>query len=126
MTIDFHQSASCDGSVKAGFLGAATGLLNIVGLGGLVPNNGQADAQAALTAANNALQSATTQWTTAITNEKYKIIEDQIDNVQSLVTTATNQQAVINESLGEKIETNALLIGMLVALVAFLVMYDII
>jgi hypothetical protein len=117
-------SPTCDGSWKAGLLGAAKGFVSMVGLGGLIP--GDNTAKDALESAQSNLQSATTQWNKAIQAEQDVILQDQIAYVQQLVNFASDQQQAVNEMLGEKEETNGLLISMLVVLVIFLILYDII
>ena len=117
-------SPTCDGSWKAGLLGAAKGFVGMIGLGGLIPQDNSA--KEALESAQSSLQNATTQWNKAIQAEQDVILQDQIAYVQQLVVFASDQQQAINEMLGEKEETNGLLIGMLIVLVIFLILYDII
>ncbi|MEI7669957.1 MAG: hypothetical protein WCJ33_07735, partial [Pseudomonadota bacterium] len=61
-------SPTCDGSWKAGLLGAAKGFVAMVGLGGLIP--GDNTAKDALESAQSNLQNATTQWNKAIQAEQ--------------------------------------------------------
>ena len=131
MSISFTQSLSCGSdSTKAGLEGALSGLLGVVGLGGVVSAipgmDTEKKTQDALAAAQQNLQTQTTKWQSAIQDMKTQVIEDQIGNLQSLITASANQQYVIDETLSEKTQSNALLISMLVALVFFLVMYDVI
>lgn len=116
-------SPTCDGSWKAGLLGGAKGLVSIIGLGGLIPTDNSA--QDDLTAAQASLSNATAQWNKAIAAEQDVILEDQISYVNELVAFANDQQQAVNEMLGEKVQTNGLLIGMLVVLVIFLILYDV-
>ena len=110
-------SPTCDGSWRA------KGLVSIIGLGGLIPTDNSA--QDDLTAAQASLSNATAQWNKAIAAEQDVILEDQISYVNELVAFASDQQQAVNEMLGEKVQTNGLLIGMLVVLVIFLILYDV-
>ena len=127
--VNFSDSASCDGSVGAGFKGAVAGLLNIAGLGGVFSSisgmNPAQDEQEKLQGLQSNLTAITTKWQTAITNEKFKGLEDIDSFLQALITTSQEQQSVINEVLNEKVSTNSLMIGTLVILVVFLILYDI-
>lgn len=130
MSISFSQSLSCGSdSTRAGFEGAVEGLCNIVGLGGVVsaiPGMDTAKkAQAALSDANDQLKKITNQWQQTLTDMKTQITEDQIADLQSLIDASSKQQGLIDETLNEKVQSNSLLISMLVVLVLFLVMYDI-
>jgi hypothetical protein len=116
-------SPSCNGSWKAGLEGAAKGFVNIIGLGGLIPQDTQG--QDDLSAAQASLSSATTEWNKAIAAEEARITEDQISYLQTLIVFASDQQQAINTMLSEKEQTNSLLIGMLIVLVIFLILYDV-
>lgn len=123
MSIDYKQSPSCNGSWLAGLDGAGKGILNLVGAGALIPSDNQA--QEDLQAAQTSLSVATTEWNKAIADEKAVIVTDRERYLRQLITFSSDQQSVINEMLGEKIQTNSLLIGMTVILIIFLILYDI-
>jgi hypothetical protein len=123
MSIDFSQSGSCDGSAAAGITGALKGSLGMFGLGGLIPSD--SDAQDMLAQAQKNYTAATTKWTNAISDEKSAINEVQNQYLQQCIDFSSKQQQIINQLLGEKIETNSLMIGMLFILIIFLILYDI-
>lgn len=127
----FTQSASCGKSgIKAGIEGALSGFANIVGAGALVSGipgmHDTENAQAALQEAQKNLSDVTAKWQAAITNEKFKILQDESDLLQKMIQANQNQQAVIDETLNEKVQTNSLMITMLTILVVFLIIYDLI
>jgi len=130
MSLSGKGSISCENSVKAGLQGTAIGMLNMIGIGSLLKSipgfDAENNAEQALKDAQDALNNAQSTWSTAITDIKYQIIEDQINNLQSLIKAAASQQALIIETLSQKIDSNSLMISMLIILVIFLVLYDIV
>jgi nucleoside permease NupC len=129
--VSFSESASCGkGGAAAGIEGALSGFANIVGLGSVVSGipgmHDEQDAQNALAAAQANLSKVTGQWQAVITNEKFKIAQDETVFLQGLINTSQQQQSVINEILNEKVSTNSLMIATLAVLVTFLILYDII
>lgn len=124
MSINFGGSTSCDGSTRAGGMAGVKAFCGMLGLGALVPEDN--NAKEALQAAQASLTNAQTQWNKAIQDEQNVILQDQIKYVQQCVVFASDQQQAINEILSEKEQTNGLLIGMLIVLVIFLILYDVI
>jgi hypothetical protein len=84
------------------------------------------DAQQALQQAQQDLSTITKEWQDAIAQEKFKILQDEEDLLQGMIKANQNQQAVIDETLNEKVQTNSLMITMLTILVVFLIIYDLI
>ena len=131
MSVNFSDSISCGKQGwKAFGQGLFTGLLSVIGLGSTVSNipgmSAQQDAQNNLTSAQAALSTATTQWGQAIDNEKTAIIQDTDVLLQALIVASNNQNAVIDETLNEKIENNSSLISVIIILVVFLILFDIV
>ena len=129
--VSFSQSASCGSSgAAAGIEGALSGFANIIGLGPVVSAipgmHDEQDAQDALQQAQANLSKVTSQWQSVITNEKFKIAEDESNFLQGLINTSQQQQYVVDEILNEKVSTNSLMIATLAVLVTFLILYDII
>jgi|UniRef100_A0A6C0KSE0 predicted PurR-regulated permease PerM len=119
-----NLSCGNDG-VSAGFMGAINGALGVIGLGGILGNTSQQDSQKALSDANAQLQKETSEWNSAILNQKLNDIILATNINKSIQNAAEAQQNVVNEILGEKIQTNSLMIGVLAILVLFLIFYDI-
>lgn len=130
MSLSGKGSISCENSVKAGLQGTAIGMLNMIGIGSLLKSipgfDAENNAEKALEDAQEALNNAQSTWSSAITNMQFQIIQDQINNLQSLIKAAASQQALITETLSQKIDSNSLMISMLIILVIFLVLYDIV
>lgn len=130
MAVSNSAGMSCDNSLEAGLQGTVMGMLNLVGVGSLLEGSSGFDAQTkadkALEEASDSLNDAVATWSTAITDMKFQIVEDQIDNLQMLIKAASSQQSLINETLSQKINSNSLMISMVVILVIFLVLYDIV
>lgn len=111
--------------VSAGFMGAINGALGIFGLGGVLGNSSEQASQKALSDANAQLQKQTSQWTTAILNERLNDIILATKINKAMTQAAEAQQNVVNEVLNDKIQTNSLMISTLAILVLFLIFYDI-
>ncbi len=126
----FTQSGNCDGSTKAGITGAIVGAFNIVGAGPIISAipgmHDPESAQQALQEAQKKLSDVTSKWQSAIQNEKFKILQDESGLLQKMIQANQNQQAVIDETINEKVQTNSLMISMLTILVVFLIIYDLI
>ena len=120
-----HQgSASCDGSVEAGFMGAGKSLLGLVGLGSFLPGATD-DSDAEVQKAQVALSNAQALWSAKLAQAQNNIVQDQLTYIESLQKYAVFQQSNTNEAISEKIQINILLIFMLSILVIFLVLFDI-
>jgi hypothetical protein len=134
MTIEnfsFTATTSCGrGSTEAGLEGTLSGIFNIVGLGGVVSAipgmNDTQDEENELNAAKTQLAATSLNWQNKIAAMNATIDKDRIAILQSMITTNQNQQAVIDETLNEKVQTNSLMIGMLTILVFFLIVYDLV
>lgn len=113
---------SCDGSTRAGFLGASNATLSLMGLGGFWENT---DSKS-LKEAQQELASAQKKWKTKLDNIKGKITEDEMKVLDIQIQKASRQHDVAEEILGEKIQKNTLVIGMLLVLVFFLIIFDLI
>jgi hypothetical protein len=127
----FTQSANCGKmGAAAGIEGALSGFANIIGAGPLISAipgmNDTESAQQALQAAQKKLSDVTAKWQSAIENEKFKILQDESGLLQKMIQANQNQQAVIDETINEKVQTNSLMISMLTILVVFLIIYDLI
>ena len=119
-------SYSCDGSTKAALGAASQALLGTIGLGSLAEDSDDPNSGAnKLAAANDALTKLQQVWTDRIESAKTKITEDQISYLQNLLDFSDVESALISEKLYEQEGRNTILIGMLLCLVIFLILFDI-
>ena len=107
-SVNFSGTTYCGkNGVAAGIEGALSGFANIVGLGGLVSSipgmSDTQDAQNKLQKAQQNLSSVTQQWQSVITNLQIKVTEDKESLLQTMIELNQNQQAVIDETLNEKV-----------------------
>jgi preprotein translocase subunit SecF len=100
-------------------------LLGMFGAGDLIPNNAEKNAQKALQQARETFNEVSQKWTEAIENQKNQIVQSQIKYLKEQVTYTQTASSIVSETLGEQLETHGTLIGMLVVLVIFLILFDI-
>jgi preprotein translocase subunit SecF len=100
-------------------------LLGMFGAGDLIPNNAEKNAQKALQEARETFNEVSQKWTEAIENQKNQIVQSQIKYLKEQVTYTQTASSIVSETLGEQLETHGTLIGMLVVLVIFLILFDI-
>jgi hypothetical protein len=124
-SLDFSNLKCGNDGVSAGINGTLSSLLNVVGLGALLPNTAEKDAEQALSDATTQMQTETSKWQTVLTNETTQITLDASKLATTMTQAATEQQQVVNEILKESISTNTLMISTLAILVIFLIFYDV-
>ena len=100
-------------------------LLGMFGAGDLIPNNAEKNAQKALQEARETFNEVSQKWTEAIENQKNQIVQSQIKYLKEQVTYTQTASSIVSETLGEQLETHGTIIGMLVVLVIFLILFDI-
>ena len=118
---------SCPGSDQAGASAAANAFLGAFGLSDLssVTGSDGNSAQDKLNDANAALTKLEAAWQEKIASEKTEITEDQISYIQNLLDFSNVETSLLTEKLYEQNGRNTLLIGMLICLVIFLILFDI-
>ena len=123
------NALSCPGSDQAGASAGFSAFMGAFGLGGLDEVAGgsspTADATNQLNTAKDNLAALQKKWQDIIDSEKEAITEDQIAYLQDLVNFSNVETALLQEKLFEQSEKNTLLIGMLMCLVIFLILFDI-
>lgn len=125
MSIDFHGSPiTCSGGAIAGLEGFGSGILGVLGLGGLVNPTGESDKE--LEQARQDLAKATSDWNQRLSDAKSGIVQDQLTYLQNLTNFTSVQSSAVEASLQEQISINFTLIIMLICLVIFLIIFDLI
>lgn len=121
MSISKTKQINCGtDSTVSGFKGAIDGALGLIGLGGLGKNNNDNE----LTKAQENLKDVQAKWTEKLEEIKEQISEDEMSFLETTIEDVEDQQKNIDEILSEKIKKNTLMIGMLLFLVTFLILFD--
>lgn len=120
---------SCPGSNIAGAAGAGNALLGAFGLQDVAALSGKdgptKKAEDDLEEARGNFEDIQSKWAEILLSKKFTITSDQIAYVQNTIEFSKIQSDSMDEKLFETTTRNSLLIGMLIVLVIFLILFDI-